>query len=139
MHVRANCIRSSSQIPVPGSLIGSVAVARGLDRRAPCNHQVLLVAGRVGIVSATLGPVSTISGRSDGSRPGAYRDSATYGRATVNAATVNAAMMDANAPNANAANASAPTTAIGEGVGRNHRHATEADDSRCHERDNFSM
>jgi hypothetical protein len=47
--------------------------------------------------------------------------------------------MDANAPNANAPNTSATTAAVGEGVGRNHRHATDADDSGCHERDNFSM
>jgi hypothetical protein len=51
--------------------------------------------------------------------------------------------VDANAPNANAsapdANASAPAAAIGEGVGRNHRHATDADDRGRHERDNFSM
>jgi hypothetical protein len=95
---------------------------------------VLLVAGRVGIVSAPLGPISTIGGRSDSSRPDAYRDSATYSRATINAATIDAAVMDANAPNANA-----PNAAIGEGVGRNHRHATDGDDSGCHERDNFSM
>src|SRR5579864_8547164 len=109
MQLRSSWIPSSSQIPAPGTLI--VVVARGLHRRAPCNHQVLLVAGRVGIVSATLGPISTISGRSDGSRPDAYCDSATHRRATIDATTINAAVMDANAPNA-----SAPT-AIGEGVG----------------------
>jgi hypothetical protein len=69
----------------------------------------VLVARRIGIVSAALRSVSPISGSTDRSRSHAYRHPTAYGCTTVNATVIDASAM-------NAAVISASATPISESI-----------------------
>jgi hypothetical protein len=69
----------------------------------------VLVARRVGIVSAALGGGS-VGSSADGSSADAYRHATTYCCATINTGAIRASVMNANAADAD------PPTAICEGI-----------------------
>jgi hypothetical protein len=92
----------------------------------------MLVAGRVGIVTAAWRIVSPGGRGSDCSSADTYRYSATYGRTTINASAIGATVMDAGATNAG-------TSSICEGVCCYRRNAGDADNDGSGNGDNASM
>src|SRR6201981_1468843 len=83
-----------------------------------------LVAGLIGVISAAIGPVGSISavgGCADRGSSDADRHATTNGRTTISGTAIGAAVIDAAGANG----------AVGQGVIRNHRQTTDAGNRGC--------